>query len=181
VLHAVDAAFERDGAVFVPPFSLDLAPGERAALGFADARAAKIAARMLAGIVKPTRGTLLIGDFDPRVQPVQAKRLVGFVPAIGEPAAPPRRDGAIGVCAALFEVPIEIARARVGTVLDALAADDEVSFAIALALMRPVQLLVIDRPPLDRIKRLDDVLDARTAVACTGVTVSVAARVFAGR
>ena len=181
MLHAVDAAFERDGALLVPPFSLDLAPGERAALGFPDARAAKIAARMLAAIVKPTRGTLLIGDFDPRVQPVQAKRLVGFVPAIGEPAAPPCREGAIGVCAALFEVPLEVARSRVGAVLDALAADDEVSFAIALALMRPLQLLVVDRPPPDRIKRLDDVLDAQTAVACTGVTVSAGAQVLAGR
>jgi ABC-type Na+ transport system ATPase subunit NatA len=181
VLRVADAAFERDGVQLVPPFSVELATGERAMLGFADARAAKIAARMTAGIVKPTSGTVLIGDFDPRVQPVQAKRLTGFVPALGDPAMPRCRDGGLGVHAALFEVPLEAARTRVRHVLDALEADDELAFAVALALMRPVELLVFDRPPPDRIERFYSVVDARIAVACTRVFAATPAREFVAR
>ena len=67
VLHAAGATFARDGVTLVPPFWLDVCAGERASLALRDARAAKVAARMVAGIVKTTCGTLLVCDFDPRI------------------------------------------------------------------------------------------------------------------
>src|SRR5580698_3134304 len=117
VLHAVDAAFARGGDPLVPPFSIELSPGERAGLLMPTDRAAAIGARMAAGIVKATGGTLFIGDFDPRLQPVQAKRAVGDVPWAGrcgegprEPLFTPSLGEVVDLHAALYEVPRDVAR-----------------------------------------------------------------------
>ncbi len=83
IVRVDGARFVRDGVDLIAPFSLRLEAGEMATVEQPNARAAKIAARIAAGIVKPTSGRAFIADFDTRLQPAQAKRLVGFVPAEG--------------------------------------------------------------------------------------------------
>jgi hypothetical protein len=181
VLHAAGATFARDGVTLVPPFWLDVCAGERASLALRDARAAKVAARMVAGIVKTTCGTLLVCDFDPRIQPVQAKRLAGFVPAQRDCAPCGDAGAAIDLQAALFEVPRKPARQRVDAVLAALGTRDAAGFAVALALVRPIKLLVLDRPSPEFEARVAQMLDAGTALVCTGVGVDAPAAILAAR
>jgi hypothetical protein len=188
-LRAVDARFERDGDAIVPPFSLELLAGERASLRLPDARAASVAARMAAGVVKATCGTLFIGDFDPRIQPVQAKRLVGFVPRggafggsgrlpwisrAGPGAAARDRCEVVDFHAALYEVDREDARRRVRAVLSLIDEDDGAGFALALALIRPIALLVVDEPSARFERYVADVVAPDTAVLTTTGASTVA-------
>jgi ABC-type multidrug transport system ATPase subunit len=182
-LRAVGARFERDGDEVVPPFSLELLAGERTQLRMPNARAASVSARMAAGVVKATCGTLFIGDFDPRIQPVQAKRLVGFVPRGGKfggsgrlpwisrssPGAGAARDRCeiVDFHAALYEVEREVARRRVRAVISTIGAHDDAGFALALALIRPIVLLVLDEPS-ERLERyIAEVVAPHTAVLTT--------------
>jgi hypothetical protein len=171
VLHAVDAAFARGGDSLVPPFSIELRPGERGALRMPTERAAAIGARMAAGIVKATGGTLFIGDFDPRIQPVQAKRAVGFVPWAGrfgegprEPLFAPGPREVVDLHAALYEVPRDAARRSASAVLAAFDDAGDEALALALALIRPVALLVLDRPSAGLRARLAAVVPPGTAI-----------------
>jgi ABC-type multidrug transport system ATPase subunit len=182
-LRAVAARFERDGHEVVPPFSLELLAGERVQLRMPNARAASVAARMAGGVVKATRGTLFIGDFDPRIQPVQAKRLVGFVPRGGGFGGSRRlpwisrsphniADGrerceVVDFHAALYEVEREVARRRVRAVLSAVGVRDDAGFALALALIRPVVLLVLDEPSASLEQYVAEVVAPHTAVLTT--------------
>jgi len=171
VLRAVDATFAREGAVLVAPFSIDLNAGQSATLLCAGETAAKIAARMAAGMVKPTSGTLLICDFDPCIQPVQAKRVTGYVPCNGDfgaaPERPQDRRQTIRLHAALFEVPAGEAEMRVASILTKLGSDDDFAFAVALALIRPVALLVCDRPPATAVAQLEALLEGTSALLST--------------
>ena len=170
VLQADGATFARGGDTIVPPFSLELASGEHGTLGCVDDRAARVAARVAAGIVKVTSGKLLICHFDPRVQPVQAKRCTGFVPRDGDFGwSPPDRDDATRLHASLFEVSCDEARRRVRATLEALGDDGPFAFALALALVRPIRLLVLDRPPADVDARLAGVVDEATTLLSTRV------------
>ena len=153
VLRAVDAAFALPGAAPVSPFSIELEPGERGSLFLPSRASASIAARMAAGIVKPTSGTLFIADFDPKLQPVQAKRVVGFVPVGGafgdvprEPLLAGDRSEVIDFHAALYEVDPATARRRAHAVLSLFETATDEALALALALMRPIALLVLDQP-----------------------------------
>jgi hypothetical protein len=159
---------------------LELASGERALLRMPDIRAASTAALLAAGVVKATRGTLYIGDFDPRIQPVQAKRLVGFVPRAGSFGGSARlqwistvgersenRLAIVDFHSALHEVGRDDARRRVADVLAAVERDDESAFALALALIRPIALLVVDQPPAHLERCIADVVPACTAVLAT--------------
>jgi ABC-type multidrug transport system ATPase subunit len=187
-LHASEAAFVRDGKMLVAPFSVDVERGARAVLAFDGSTGAAIAARMAAGIVKPTSGTLLVWEFDPRIQPVQAKRLAGFVPQDGDygdrltvmknSATSARRKATIELHAALFEIPSGEAHRRVSAVLEQLGRSDSVAFAVALALIRPVALLVLDRPPADLGASLAGGLGGQTAIVSTMANVPLAAPVL---
>jgi len=137
---------------------------------------------MMSGIVKPTCGTLLIGDYDPRIQPVHAKRLVGYVPYNGDfgwhpqpfglrRAAADDSDEAIDLHAALFEVPKAEARRRVYAMLDEIGWLDGETLAAALALMRPIQLLAMDRPSDATVSRLEGALPQSVALIATQVHV----------
>jgi hypothetical protein len=186
-LRAAGATFARGQDVLVPPFSLDLDVGRHAQLDMPTTYAASIAARMAAGIVKATCGTLFIGDFDPRIQPVQAKRLAGFVPRGGRfggngrltwfslsraGAAPNDRREVVELHAALHEVPSQEALSRVRSVLGLLARDDDVAFALALALIRPISLLVVDQPPPDVARLIPEIVPAGTAALIIASSVT---------
>ena len=79
LLRMRDASFA-NATARAGPLTLDLEPGGRIALTFLTSQAATIVALMAAGIAKATTGSVLIGDYDPRVQSVHCKRLAGFVP-----------------------------------------------------------------------------------------------------
>jgi len=49
--------------------------------------------KMLTGFMTPTSGTVIIGEQDIRDNPVEAKRLIGYLPENGPPALY-RNDGA---------------------------------------------------------------------------------------
>jgi hypothetical protein len=75
-----EAMFRRPGSALLAPVSLTLEYSACAELAFETTIAAGIAARLAAGIMRCTQGQVFVADFDPKIQPVQVKRLVGFLP-----------------------------------------------------------------------------------------------------
>src|SRR5579863_1535637 len=146
LLRMRDASFA-NAAARAGPLTLDLDPGGRAALTFSGSQEATIAALMAAGIAKATTGSVLIGDYDPRVQSVHCKRIAGFVPH--EPISLEERDfGAyVAYRAALWDVNARDAFARAGALREALG-DMHEAFALPLigALIANPELIVLDRP-----------------------------------
>jgi hypothetical protein len=146
-LKILGACFERKGEELVAPFDLSLAPAERRILVAPSSRAASLAARIAAAIVKPTAGVVYVGDFDARLQPAQAKRLVGFVPAGGFTGDAHAFSCQIRLRADVWGIERAEARRRVAAALDAFAgAGDPFARALALALIPSVALLVLDQP-----------------------------------
>lgn len=147
LLRMREAGFT-NARVSVGPMTLDLEPGQRKALKFATAHEATVAALMAAGVAKPSTGSVLIGDFDPRVQSVHCKRLAGFVPHAPmsiEEAEFPRY---IAYRAALWNVDPELAAARAREILRQLDGMHEaLAYPLVGALIAAPQLLVMDRPP----------------------------------
>jgi ABC-type taurine transport system ATPase subunit len=150
VLRAVNAGFGRDGRTLVAPFSLTLAASDTGDLLQPGARAASIAARMCAAIIKPSEGTIYIGDFETRLQPPQAKRLVGYVDAAGFVGDDHALHCEVAFRAEVWGIEPSAAQARVKEVLAAFAkpggALDPYVRAVALALVPPVSLVVLDQP-----------------------------------
>jgi hypothetical protein len=138
------------------PFSLELGRGERATLAQPDAVAAAVAARVAAAVVKPTYGVVHVGDFDSRLQPAQAKRLVGFVPERGFGGSLRDFERALGFRADVWGVaPAAMQRAAAATLAtlgDAL--DATYARAVALALAPGVRLIVLERPPPGAFERI---------------------------
>lgn len=146
LLRMKDASFVNP-AVCVGPIAADLEPGERAALTFALAEEAKIAALLAAGIAKASSGCVLLGDFDPRVQSVAAKRIAAFVPH-----EPLHLDDAgfaryVAYRAALWNVELPAARLRAYALRERLNGMHE-AFAYPLigALIGMPRVVVLDRP-----------------------------------
>jgi ABC-type iron transport system FetAB ATPase subunit len=146
-LRMREASFERSGVTIVPPANVTLLAGERAARVCADAHHAEVLAMMAAALVCPTGGTVLVGEYDPRVQPVHCKRLVGYVPHDPLPLSRSAAAGFIDYRAALWNIDVHHARARAALLLERLGAMHE-SFAypIVAALLPFPAVLVLDRP-----------------------------------
>lgn len=146
LLRMRNAAFSL-GSCSAGPVTLDVGPGERAALPVGSPQEAAIVALMAAGVVKASTGCVLIGDYDPRVQSVNCKRIAGFVPH--EPVSLQERDfaGYIAYRAALWKVDTRNAL-RYAAVLRERLADMHEAFAYPLigALIGMPKLLVLDRP-----------------------------------
>ena len=159
VLRAVSAEFTCDGVQLVAPFSLTVAAGADYRLVQPSARAASIAARMCAAIVKPTGGTIFVGEYETRLQPPQAKRLVGFVDAGGFAGDAHAFNCEVAFRAEVWGIDRTAARARAQRVLAGLTsvADGAFARAVALALVAEVALVVLDQPPqayLDGVRRI---------------------------
>lgn len=129
------------------PVTLDLDPGERAALHRPSEYDAAVVALLAAGIVKASSGTVLIGDFDPRVQPVHCKRAAALVPH--EPFALDESEFQryVAYRAALWNVDAQRAFARAHELRARLTGVHE-AFAYPLigALIGEPRLVVLDRP-----------------------------------
>ena len=130
----------------VAPVTIALNESERDDLVCESAFAAAVAARLAAGIVKCTTGVVFVGGFDPKIQPVQAKRLVGFVSHVG-PRTITNAAAYFAYRAALWELDrpssIEHGKALMKR-FDGLPSGE--SIALAGALLHEPRLLVLDRP-----------------------------------
>ncbi|GAC1495860.1 MAG: hypothetical protein NVS1B2_15160 [Vulcanimicrobiaceae bacterium] len=167
MLRAIDVRFVRDGVDLVTPFSLALGAGDYRALVQPSPFAASLAARLCGAIVRPTHGTVFVGDYETRLQPPQAKRRVGFVDAAGFVGDAHAFACEVAFHAECWNRSVSHARARARDVLDALVDDESerddttpdlaYARAIGLALVVDVALLVLDRPPdalLERVRAL---------------------------
>lgn len=164
ILRAIEAVFAGDAPRdAVGPLDLVLRSGDEATLGFATPRAASIAARVCAGIVKPTHGSVYVGDYDTRLQPREAKRRVGFVDAQGWSGDPHAFGCEIAFRAEVWGIPRAVAACRARTLLAAFGRPpDAYDLGLALALIAPVDLVVLDQPAE---RRWDDVRRIEPAVA----------------
>jgi ABC-type Na+ transport system ATPase subunit NatA len=144
-LRAADVTFARDGVELVEPFSLSLDRGQTAQLSQPNERAASIAARICAAIVRPTHGTVYVGEYETRLQPPQAKRLVGFVDAAGFEGDAHALRCEVAFRADVWNLDKVAAQARANEILAALG-DGPYARSVALALVADVALVVLDRP-----------------------------------
>lgn len=146
LLRMRDARFTASGEP-IGPLTLDVAPGERRGYVAASPREAAVVARMAAGIVKATSGILLLGEYDPRIQPAHCKRIAGFVPHDALPAADCDLERYFAYRAALWSVDPMRALAHARLLLERLEDMHEAfAFPLAGAVIASPQLVVLDRP-----------------------------------
>ncbi|MGH7708967.1 MAG: hypothetical protein ACREM6_13760 [Vulcanimicrobiaceae bacterium] len=172
VFRAEAVRFERDGIVFAPPFTMALRAGDTIAVDVPDAGAARVVARLAGGIVKATGGTIFIGDYNPRLQPIQAKRLVAFVDGDCGLAPADRFECELSLRADLWRVERSLAAARAQRVRAALG-DGGYARGVALACVAGAPLFVLDRPPEPVVARLAAVFPT-AAIFATRVGVRAA-------
>ena len=172
VLRVVAARFVRDGRDLMAPFSLELGAGQRARLEQPDEQGATVAARVTAAIVKPTFGAVTVGDFDSRLQPAQAKRLVGFVPHGGFCGSEREFAREIGFRADVWNVDVRRCSARRRrsrrAARDRLSpAGDAYARGVALALAPGVRLAVLELPPAGVVEAIAAIQPGLATVATT--------------
>jgi hypothetical protein len=186
LLRVTGARFVREGEDLMAPFSLDLEPGGHARLEQPDERGAIVAARVAAAIVKPTFGAVTIGDFDSRLQPAQAKRLVGFVPRTGFTASEREFRREVGFRADVWNVERAAMLREANDILAQLRCTpedwkgcDAYARGVALALAPGVRLAVLELAPpgaFEALVRLrPDIAVLATAIAGERVPVDPAA------
>jgi len=147
ILRFRDATYVRDGKAIVAPANFDLAPGERMRRACGNAREAEALAMMAAALARATSGSVTIGEFDPRVQPVHCKRIAAFVPHDPLPLSQIDADRYIAYRAALWDIDPVAARTRARKLHHALEGLHEAfAYPIVGALLPLPQLLVLDRP-----------------------------------
>ena len=155
ILRMRDAAYVRSGETIVAPTTLDLAPTERMARPCASAREAEALAMMGAALARATAGSVTIGEYDPRVQPVHCKRIAAFVPHDPLPLTQIDAQRYIAYRAALWDIDLDVARARAGKLLARLGHLHEAfAYPIVGALVPTPQLLVLDRPQAAFIEQI---------------------------
>jgi ABC-type multidrug transport system ATPase subunit len=89
----------------------------------------------------------LIGEYDPRVQPVHCKRLVGYVAHDPLPPGGTSVERYIDYRAALWDIDLRQSRAHADLLLERLGAMHAAfAYPIVAALVPFPQLLVLDRP-----------------------------------
>jgi hypothetical protein len=146
LLRMRDASFA-NATARAGPLTLDLEPGGRVALTFLSAQEATIVALMAAGIAKATTGSVLIGDYDPRVQAVHCKRIAGFVPHEPLPLDEGDFPRYVAYRAALWNVEATAAQADARLLCERLEGMHEAfAFPLIGALIATPRLIVLDRP-----------------------------------
>lgn len=150
-----DARFVRDEATLVAPLTLEIEYGERLAKAFSSSIEASIVAMLAAGIVKATGGRVFISEYDPAIQPVQVKRLVGFVPHEAVSQQFKNFAAYIEYRAALWSLPEKDALGRASAILSQLDGVHEAfAYPLAGALVARPELLVLDRPQAAYAKQI---------------------------
>jgi ABC-type Na+ transport system ATPase subunit NatA len=163
IFRAVDVSFVRDGIDLIAPFSLTLDAGAQAELVQPNARAASVAARICAAIVKPTHGVAYVGDFETRLQPPQAKRMVGFVDSAGFAGDDHALRCEVAFRAEVWNLDKRVAQHRATEVLAALGTG-AYARAVALALVADVALVVLDQPEAALALRIREVASSAAII-----------------
>lgn len=170
LLQMREAAFDARGER-VGPFSVTLDAGQHHAATFSSPRAASIVALLAAGLIKTTSGRVFVNEFDPRVQPVHVKRIVGYVPHDAMHQEFPNFARYIDYRATLWGLPRDLAAVRAYALLERLEGVHE-AFAHPLigALLSSPKLLVLDRPQGAYAQQILDVAGPQTAIFSTHVS-----------
>jgi ABC-2 type transport system ATP-binding protein len=115
--------------------------------------------RMMMGLLRPTEGRVRLGGYDLAEQPLEAKRLSGFVP--DRPFLYEKLTAVelLRFCADLYEVPATVREARIekllgifdltewaGELIESYSHGMKQRLAFAAALLHEPQLLVVDEP-----------------------------------
>lgn len=147
LLEMREATFEIRGAAVLAPTTISLDEGEHLAYACATERSATLVAMIAAGLVRPSSGSIFIGAFDPRIQPVQVKRIAGYVPHEAVPHEFASFTRYVEYRAALWGLPRALTVVRARRLLERLEGVHE-AFAYPLvgALLAEPRLLVLDRP-----------------------------------
>jgi ABC-type taurine transport system ATPase subunit len=147
ILRMRDAAYAHNGETIVARANLDLAPAERMMRLCASAREAEALAMMAGALARATAGSVTIGEYDPRVQPVHCKRIAAFVPHDPLPLSQIDTARYIAYRAALWDIDPALARQRADLLLRQLDGLHEAfAYPIVAALVPAPKLLVLDRP-----------------------------------
>jgi len=154
VIRMRDASFISDGVSIVPPQSLDVTAGSHVAQRCPTARQAYGLALLGAGLVKATQGSVLIGEYDPRVQPVHCRRIAAYVPHDPMPVSSDF-ERYVDYRAALWNIDGARARTHAHLLLERLDGMHEAfAYPIVGALLGSPQVLVLDRPQLAYAKQI---------------------------
>jgi hypothetical protein len=146
LLRMRNAAFV-SGSAHAGPISMEISAGERLALPCSSPREAAIVALLATGIVKATSGSVLVDDYDPRVQSVHCKRAAALVPH--EPLDLTGQEFAryVAYRAALWNVDRARALAHARSLLERLDGMHEAfAYPLVAALVVEPKLVVLDRP-----------------------------------
>lgn len=163
-----EAAFSDGPALLLKPVTSIVECAARAEIMCDTARAAGIAARLAAGIMRCTSGVVFVGDFDPKIQPVQVKRLTGLVPH-DPPCSPLGAPAYFHYRACLWGLDANESQRR-GTAylrrFDGLPRAE--ALALAGALLHAPSLVILDRPSRALRSATEAVLDQEALLVTYG-------------
>lgn len=153
-----EAAFTVQEHVYLPPVNVHLEDGQTTALPCANAMAARVAARIAAGMIKCTTGEVFVGNFDPKIQPANVKRIAGFIPA-EIPANPfSNTDAFLAYRAALWNLEREPALNAGRAALSSLRGlQPHEALWIASVMMGAPRLLIAELPAQTRRNALENI------------------------
>ena len=158
ILRLRDATFIRNGRIVVPATSFDVYPGTRYAHFCAGVEEARAIAMLAAGLARCSHGSVLIGEYDPSVQPVHCKKITAFVPHDPLVMAPAQFLRYIGYRAALWNTDAVRAQAQAKLLLERLTELHEAfAYPLVAALLSSPRLLVLDRPQYAHAKVIREV------------------------
>jgi ABC-type taurine transport system ATPase subunit len=147
LLEMRGVSFIERGQTVLAPVTFFLEEGARCAFACEGNTTARILAFLAAGIVKPSEGRVFVGAFDPRIQPVQVKRIVGYVPHEVVPHEFPSFTRYIEYRAALWGLPGAQSVVRARALLERLdGVHEQFAYPLVGALFACPRLLVLDRP-----------------------------------
>lgn len=147
ILEMRAAAYTLHGSCIAGPVTLALEEHAHLAYACENPRAASITAMLAAGLARATSGTVFVGAFDPRIQPVQVKRIAGFVAHEAHAHDFSSFAKYVEYRAALWGIPRAQAIVRGRALLTLLeGVHEQFAYPLAGALLAAPRLLVLDRP-----------------------------------
>lgn len=147
LLEIREAAYVHRGTPVITPVTLALEERARCAFACESGEAAAVLALMAAGLARPTSGTIFIAAFDPRIQPVQVKRIAGYVPYELVPHEFSSFNRYIEYRAALWGLPRAQSVVHARSLLGRLeGVHEQFAYPLVGALLAQPRLLVLDRP-----------------------------------
>jgi energy-coupling factor transport system ATP-binding protein len=181
--------FAYDGPAVIDGVDLRIRPGERVALVGPNGGGKSTLARLLAGLLRPSSGSVRLGGADPsRLRPATLARLAGFVfqdPEAQFVATTVRGEVAAGLPAGDAEAwaRVEVVMDRLGMPLArfgdrspyTLSGGEQRRLSVVPALVRQPRLLVLDEPTFGQDRRGCEALEAILAERVTAGTAVLAA------